>query len=198
MRAAVADLGIGNLRSIVRALEHHGVDADVVAPKALLDAELIVLPGVGGFGPAANRLAPVRDELRGRLRDGTPCIGICLGLQLLFEASDEDEGQGLGYLDGRVERFSGDVKVPHMGWSPVEIADPDLADGLERPYMYFAHSFHPLADEAITVATCDYGGTFAAAVRQDRTVGFQFHPEKSGDDGLRLLGNALDVLEVER
>lgn len=200
-RAAVADLGIGNLRSIVRALDRLGVPADVVPPADLLDAELAVLPGVGGFGPAARNLAPVRDDLRAALEDGLPCIGICLGLQALFEESEEADGEGLGFFAGRVERFPPGPKVPHMGWSPVRIEDPELADGLpEQPYFYFAHSYHPVpaGAEDVTVATCEYGRPFAAAVRRAHTVGFQFHPEKSGDAGLTLLGNALDALGVER
>lgn len=200
MTAGIADLGVGNLRSIRRALEHVGVDAEVVPPGSLLDADLMVLPGVGAFGAAAEAIAPIRDDLADALEAGRPCIGICLGLQLLFEESQESPGDGLGVFAGDVRRFPAGRKVPHMGWSPVTVDDETLADGLDdAPYMYFAHSYHPVPqDDEVVAATCEYGGTFAAAVRRERTIGFQFHPEKSGDAGLALLANALDALGVDR
>lgn len=200
MTAAIADLGVGNLRSIRRALEQVGVAAEVVPPKDLLDAELMVLPGVGAFGAAADALAPIRDDLADALAAGRPCIGICLGLQLLFEGSQESAGDGLGVFAGEVRRFPAGRKVPHMGWSPVAVSDGTLADGLDRdPYMYFAHSYHPVPEtDEVVAATCEYGVTFAAAVRKDRTIGFQFHPEKSGDAGLAMLANAIDALGVDR
>lgn len=191
MTARIADLGIGNLRSIRRALEHVGVDARIVEPEALLDGELVVLPGVGAFDAAIDALDPVLGELRDALLDGQPCIGICLGLQVLFERSQEGDRPGLGVFEGVVERFPTGLKVPHMGWSPVAFDDGD------EDYMYFAHSYHPVpADDGDVVATCDYGGRFAAAVAKQRTVGFQFHPEKSGDAGLALLEATVDDLGV--
>lgn len=200
MTAGIADLGVGNLRSIRRALEQVGVEAEVVPPEALLDTDPMVLPGVGAFGAAAKALAPIRDDLADALRSGRPCIGICLGLQLLFESSQESAGDGLGVFAGDVHRFPAGRKVPHMGWSPVTVDDPALSAGLDdAPYMYFAHSYHPVPDdEHVVAATCEYGVSFAAAVRKEQTIGFQFHPEKSGDAGLALLANALDALGVDR
>lgn len=200
MTAAIADLGVGNLRSIRRALEHVGVAAEVAPPEALPDADLVILPGVGAFGAAAEALAPVRGALADALEDGRPCIGICLGLQVLFEASQESDGEGLGRFAGEVRRFPAGRKVPHMGWSPVTVTDGPLAEGLDgAPYMYFAHSYHPVPEgDDVVAATCEYGVEFAAAVRKGRTVGFQFHPEKSGDAGLAILANAVDALGVDR
>jgi imidazole glycerol-phosphate synthase subunit HisH len=183
VKATLFDTGAGNLHSLRRALAVAGVDS-VVEPDArkLPGSSLVVLPGVGAFGPAAARLAPGRAALRRALLDGQPCLGICLGMQLLFERSEEDEGEGLGVIDGEVTRLVA-RRVPHMGWTPV--------DGVGD--MYFAHSFacRPRHAEVVTAWARHEGAAVAAIVQKARTIGVQFHPEKSSTRGLELLRNLI-------
>lgn len=181
MKATIYDYGAGNLHSLARAMVFLGhpveVSADPTQP-----ADLLLLPGVGAFGLAASRLAPWRAALRGRIDEGQAVLGICLGMQLLFEGSAEDdsaEDRGIGVFAGRVERLRG-RRVPHIGWSRL------LPTGQA---MYFAHSYvcHPL-DAAIVRATARHEDEeFPAMVRRARVGGVQFHPEKSSRDGLDLL-----------
>jgi glutamine amidotransferase len=179
VKARLFDTGAGNLHSLMRALAFVGVECTVEAdPARLSGARLVVLPGVGAFGAAAERLAPGRQRLRDALADGQPCLGICLGMQLLFERSEEGLGEGLGLLAGDVVRLR-TGRVPHMGWAPV--------DGLGD--MYFAHSFvcRP-ASEGVVTAWARHGGrAVPAIVKVRRTIGVQFHPEKSSTGGLELL-----------
>lgn len=183
MKALVFDYGAGNLFSLLRALEVLGVDAAVEADPvrcAESDAPL-VLPGVGAFGLAASRLAPARAALSRQLRDGRPCVGICLGMQLLFDASEEGAGDGLSVIDGRVTRLRS-TRCPHIGWTRVDGGD-----------FYFAHGFacRP-RDAGVVEASASFDGdTFPAIVRRGRTVGVQFHPEKSSRRGVELLGRLL-------
>lgn len=179
MKATLFDTGAGNLHSLMRALAFVGVDCVVEADATkLAGAPLVVLPGVGAFGTAAARLAPGRDALRAALLDGQPCIGICLGMQLLFDRSEEGEGAGLGVIAGEVTRLRA-RRVPHMGWTPV--------DGVGE--MYFAHSFacRPASPDAVTARARHEEATVAAIVKTKRTIGVQFHPEKSSAGGLALL-----------
>ncbi len=179
MKAVIFDTGAGNLHSLQRALEFVGVVCTIeVDPRRLAGAPLVVLPGVGAFGVAATRLAPGREALRAALLDGQPCLGICLGMQLLFERSDEGDGAGLGVFQGAVKRLEG-RRVPHMGWTPV--------DGVGD--MYFAHSFacRPQSPGVVTAWALHEGARVAAIVKTKRTIGVQFHPEKSSTAGLALL-----------
>ena len=202
---AVLDYGVGNLRSAQKALERVGADARLVTrPAGVRGAAGVVLPGVGAFGRSSQALEET--GLAGAARDaigaGTPFLGICVGLQLLYEGSEESPGiPGLAVLPGTVRRLSSAQKVPQMQWNVLDVldrrerGDPDdrgrvrLLDGVaERPWVYFVHSYAPqVGDE--TVATCEYGGRVAAAVEAGRVWGTQFHPEKSGDVGLGILGN---------
>jgi imidazole glycerol-phosphate synthase subunit HisH len=180
MKATLFDCGAGNLHSLVRALAAVGVDAKVeVDPLACARAEgLLVLPGVGAFGLAAERMAAGRQALRQQLEQGRPCLGICLGMQLLFDRSEEGTGEGLGFIAGPVTRLR-TRRVPHIGWTAV--------DGLEE--MYFAHSFacRP-TDASVVTAWAQHGDDrVAAMVKKQRAVGVQFHPEKSSTAGLTLL-----------
>ncbi len=191
MRALIFDYGAGNLHSLGKALEHAGCEPGVEdEPAKLLAGDAIVLPGVGAFGSAARRLAPALPELRRALEDGFPCLGVCLGMQLLFESSEEGDGEGLGVLPGTVRRLEG-PRVPHMGWNTVDLDDPEdpLFAGFDPPVAYFANSF--AADpscERDVIARADYPGRpLVAAVRRRRTLGLQFHPEKSGSAGLALI-----------
>ena len=186
---AILDYGSGNLHSLGKALRAGGAAARVVPdPDEAAAARALVLPGVGAFGAAAWRLRPALAGLRRALADGLPCLGICLGMQLLFETSEEGAGEGLGVLGGRVRRLRA-PRLPHMGWNDVEPVGDDPVTGGEPLIAYYAHGFaaEP-AEPRDVVAWTSYGADrFPAAVRRDRVWGVQFHPEKSGDAGLRLL-----------
>lgn len=196
----VVDHGAGNLVSISQGLEAVGADVRIVeSPADLVGLKGIVLPGVGhtGAAMAGLREASLVEAMR---EPEVPLLGICVGLQLLFDASDEDGGECLGMIEGRVTRLVDAPTLPHMGWNPTAL-DPDepLFDGLESgtPF-YYVHSFAPApADESVVVARATHGRSFVAAVRLGDVVGTQFHPERSGTDGLRVLGNFLRVVTGE-
>lgn len=198
VQLTVLDYGAGNLHSLVKALERGWARVRVESdPDALLAADGMVLPGVGAFGAAATCLAPALPRLRAALEGGYPCLGVCLGMQLLFEGSQEGPGSGLGVLPGRVRRLEA-RRVPHMGWNTVDVhrRDPLLEGG---PLVaYFANSFVADPEEPGDVlATAEYSGReLPAAVRRHRTWGVQFHPEKSGRRGLEVLAGF--VAEVGR
>jgi glutamine amidotransferase len=204
IRIALVDYGAGNLRSAARALEAAGGQPVVITDSAgLRGAEAIVVPGVGAFAQAMARLAAARlvEPLQEAARDGVPLIGICLGMQMLYEHSDEGgPTPGLGLLGGTVRRLPPEVKVPHMGWNALEPRTPTpLLDGLPpRPYVYFVHSYVAVPrDEATVVAETAYGLRFPAIVRHGNVWGLQFHPEKSSATGLRMLRNLLALLRAQ-
>lgn len=197
MTIAVVDVCSGNLRSVEKALAHVG-GAPVVTrdPDVIRRADRVVVPGQGAFGEFVRGLEArgLEPALREALASGKPFLGICLGLQVLFESSEEQGPvAGLGLLRGHVRRFRPTdhaLKVPHMGWNQVRRrrAEPLLAGLPDEIFVYFVHSFHVVpADPAITVLECDYGGPFCAAIRQDNLFACQFHPEKSQQVGLRIL-----------
>ncbi len=194
-RVTLFDYGAGNLHSLAKALECAGarvrVEADPAA--AARDAGALVLPGVGAFAAAAERLAPGRDAMRDALAAGVPALGICLGMQLLFEASDEGPGAGLGLVPGRVTRIRA-RRVPQIGWNAVEPADPARPDPLlgVLDTAYYANSFvcrpaGPEAERAVTAWSEHEGDRFPALVRVANVVGVQFHPEKSSAPGLAMV-----------
>jgi len=192
-RASVIDYGVGNLFSMSNALRKAGLGVEIVEePTGLRGSEAVVLPGVGAFGAAAANLEPFREALEEAVEGGTPLLGSCLGMQLLFECSEESPGDGLGLLPGEVKRFTGDVKTPHMGWNTVEpLRDSPLLEGVEPgSYFYFVHSYYPepSAPRDALASTC-YGCEFASIVERGTVYGTQFHPEKSGETGARLLAN---------
>lgn len=203
IEVALFDYGAGNLHSLAKALERGGARVRVETdPAAILDADATVLPGVGAFGPAAAALAPAAADIRRRLEDGYPCLGICLGMQLLFEESEEADGRGLGLFPGRVTRLRA-RRVPQMGWNEVvaEPGRPDSPAGRDpllpesgSLYAYYANSYVPRpAEPRDVIAWTTYeDDRFAAAVRRQRTCGLQFHPEKSSAPGLRLIGAFLE------
>ncbi len=195
-RIAVLNYGMGNLRSVAKALEHVGVEAEVTAePEAAHLADGIILPGVGAFPKAMEQ---IRDRgldklVEDRAGAGAPVLGICLGLQLLFSSSTELGGSaGLGLLEGEVtELGSGELKVPHIGWSPVEweqVSPLLLGIDPSTPF-YFVHSFAVRARPGEVIGTAAYGERFACAIQRDNLYGVQFHPEKSSSAGLALLAN---------
>jgi imidazole glycerol-phosphate synthase subunit HisH len=193
MKIAMIDYGTGNLHSLIKALESGGATVRVV-PDLPGDEQVdgIVLPGVGAFGSAAAHVAAGAGALKSALADGVPALGICLGMQVLFETSDEGIGSGLGALPGRVRRLRG-RRLPHMGWNDVAMVDDPLFAGLDSLIAYYANSYVVEPDDASDViAWTQYGDErFAAAVRKDRIWGVQFHPEKSGAPGLQLIRNFL-------
>jgi glutamine amidotransferase len=216
MRLAVFDYGAGNLHSLGKALKAPGVAVVVETdPHALLAADAIVLPGVGAFGAASARLASARAELAAALASGMPCLGICLGMQLLFDASDESPGSaGLGVIPGQVTRLRA-ARVPHMGWNTVTRSTPSVptpsvrdsrwlaseaSDAKRRSepvvVAYFAHSYvcRPRDASVVTAWTVEDADRFPSAVRWRNVVGVQFHPEKSSAPGVRLIRAFLEAL----
>ncbi len=199
---AIVDYGMGNLRSVQKAFEKIGATARIVPfPRDLEKARGIVLPGVGAFGQAMNNLRVIGWDvaLRASVTRGMPLLGICLGMQLLFESSEEmGQHEGLGILPGTVKRFRGKVKVPQMGWNQVHIRQPsvllrEVADG---SYAFFVHSYYCApSDKAMVLATTDYGIEFASVVGRGKVFGAQFHPEKSQSVGLKMLANFAEFIE---
>lgn len=195
---AIVDYGMGNLRSVQKALEHVGHEATITdSPALLAEAERVILPGVGAFADAMHELhqRQLVEPLRTAIASGKPFLGICLGLQLLFDVSYEDgEHQGLGIVPGEVVRFNAPpgVKVPHMGWNTLTIRRrPPLLEGIEEgSHVYFVHSYYVVPRDAAVVATeTDYAGKFTSMIWRDRLYATQFHPEKSQEVGLRILKN---------
>jgi glutamine amidotransferase len=191
---AVIDYGMGNLRSVQKGFEKVGFDAVVTSDiKTIESASRIVLPGVGAFTDCMNNLEGrglVEPVIRA-IEKGKPFLGICLGLQLLFEESEEfGNRKGLGLVKGKVKRFpKGELKVPHMGWNSIKkVKDtPLLADLADDSYLYFVHSYYVLPDEDVTATTTDYGMEFTSSIVKDNIFACQFHPEKSQADGLKIL-----------
>lgn len=195
---AVVDYGAGNVQSVRHALEYIGQRSILTKDEGEIErADAVILPGVGAFGDAMAQLehSGVRCALQRYLATGRPFLGICIGEQLLFDSSEETPGAaGLGWLPGMVRRIpaSGDRKVPHMGWNRVQLLRPDpLFQGLpEQPWMYFVHSFYvDAAQRSDVLAQVDYGPQMDVAVRRNNLWAVQFHPEKSGENGLMLLRN---------
>jgi glutamine amidotransferase len=205
VKIAVVDYGMGNLRSVAKALEHVAREAEVMVtadPEAIRTAERVVVPGQGALPDCMRQLASsgAREAVLAALRD-KPFLGICVGMQMLFERGEEGDTPGLGVLEGRVPRFPADrmraadgsrLKVPHMGWNEVQQSRPHalwrgIANGTRY---YFVHSYFPAPrDASLTAATCVYGVPFTCAVARDNIFAVQFHPEKSQAAGLQLLSN---------
>ncbi len=201
MKIALWDYGAGNLHSLGKALERAGSSVHVTARwDEALALDALVLPGVGAFGPAAASLPRDPEPLRRALEDGLPCLGICLGMQLLFDSSEESAGDGIGFVRGRVERLAGRV-VPQMGWNDVATVEDPLFEGATPLVAYYANSYVCVpADEGAVIACSEYEGRdYAAGVRRRNTWGVQFHPEKSSDAGRRIIRNFVDLArEVAR
>lgn len=192
MRATIFDYGAGNIHSLAKAVAAAGVDVVIEPdPVRAVATDALVLPGVGAFGAAAARLEPGRERMRNALGGGLPCLGVCLGMQLLFERSDESNGglPGLGLIAGHVDRL-GARRVPQIGWNTIEQASDPLLDRAPLAHVYYANSYvcRPRdADAVVRAWSVHEADRFPAVVRVGRTVGVQFHPEKSSVPGLRFL-----------
>ncbi len=200
----IIDYGSGNLKSIRNGFSHIGVEVNVSHDIYALDkADALVLPGVGAFGNAMMNLQPYKQVIIEHINDGKPFLGICLGLQVLFTKSQESEGvKGLNIFEGEVMRFDESLKqqgkkIPHMGWNNLQIKknECNILNGIGNEYMYFVHSYyvHP-EDDDIVAATVNYGVEVPAVVYQDHAYATQFHPEKSGELGLRILNNFVETI----
>ena len=195
MRVSIFDYGAGNLHSLAKAVERSGTEVrlETSPTAAVRDTDVLILPGVGAFGAAAARLEPGRDAMREALEAGLPCLGICLGMQLLFDHSEDGMGSGLGFLRGAVTRIAA-RRVPHIGWNAVEEAQDSLFEQAPLPIAYFANGYvcRPESEASVIAWTTHESDRFPAAVRHGRTVGVQFHPEKSSDAGVRFVHAFLD------
>lgn len=189
---AIVDLGVGNFANVEKALG----GTVTREPEEIRRADKLVLPGVGNFGPATEKLRPIRDCLLTKIDDGTPILGICLGMQLLFSRSSEDEGRGLGVIPGEVTDLPKEA-APHIGWNQVfPVDDPPLLKGIPRgSYFYFVHSYRVLPDHPeVVTGTTEYEveneiREFPSSIQDKNVYGVQFHPEKSSDNGLRIMQN---------
>ncbi|CAM4514975.1 glutamine amidotransferase [Paenibacillus endophyticus] len=199
---AIIDYGMGNLHSVSKAVERLGYEAVITDdPQTIAAAAGAILPGVGAFGDAMQNLRETKlDEVaKAYAASGKPMLGICLGMQLLFTASEEyGMHEGLNLLPGKVVRFAGDYKIPHMGWNKLSFLQEQspLFNGLTEGHVYFVHSFHAKVEQASDLlATTDYYQQVTAIVGRGNVFGMQFHPEKSGDLGMQLLGSFLALTE---
>ncbi|MFP4198758.1 MAG: imidazole glycerol phosphate synthase subunit HisH [Halanaerobium sp.] len=199
---AIIDYGAGNLKSIQKALEFIGEETVILTEAKTADPDKyagLVLPGVGAFPGAMKRLKKNNfvDFIKEFVETGKPFLGVCLGMQLLFEWGFEDQKTaGLGLLKGNITRMETEYKIPHMGWNQLEIVKDDpIFKGLpENPHFYFVHSYQLDQVTEDVLAAVGYGCTIPAVVRKDNVIGFQFHPEKSGDNGIKLLENFRELL----
>lgn len=193
MTIAIVDYGAGNLVSVKKALDYLGQECAITSDRAVVaKAKKIVLPGVGHFASTSElERSGLKKAIADGIDHGIPFLGICVGMQWMFERSQESpETSGLGVLQGECERFPASVKSPHVGWNQIEVSPSSrLFRGVpSSSFVYFTHSFRAPVTDA-TVACCEYGGVFSAAVERDFLFGVQFHPEKSGETGLKILSN---------
>jgi imidazole glycerol-phosphate synthase subunit HisH len=206
VKIAVVDYDMGNLHSACKGLENAGATPIVTdEPGVILGADAVLLPGVGAFDPAMRHLRDrhLEEPIHGAIASGKPFLGICLGLQILFEASEEGTEKGLGVIPGKVKRFKPevDITIPHMGWNQLALTQPHLPvwQGLESdPYLYFVHSFYVQPeDAAVNAALVTHGTqTVTAAIAKDNLVAVQFHPEKSSQAGLKILANFVEWVKT--
>jgi len=198
VRVTIFDYGAGNLHSLAKAIETAGVEVRIEEdPTLASDTDALVLPGVGAFGAASGRLASGREAMRKAIVGGLPTLGICLGMQLLFEGSEEGAGAGLGVIPGRVSRLEA-KRVPQIGWNALESPHDPLFDAAPLSIAYYANSFvcRPVDSSSVIAWSVHEGDRFPAAVRVGAAVGVQFHPEKSSTAGVRWLHAFLDEARV--
>ena len=198
LKIKMIDYGVGNLHSLHKALEISGADVEIVSDaKDILDAECIAFPGVGAFDRTMEKLIPYKDDILKKLESGTPCIGICIGTQLMMEGSDEGTSPGIGFIKGRVEKLKA-KRIPQMGWNTV-ISDDGMFEGIDDRFFYFTHSYYANASEkdCIKGITEYEGAEYPIYFRKKNFVGTQFHPEKSSTSGLRFLKNFVRFAEEQ-
>lgn len=198
---AIIDYGMGNLKSVEKAFNYLGCNTVVTgSPEKIRSAEKVVLPGVGAFAEAIKCIKEtgLDEVINETIQKGKPFLGICLGLQLMFDYSEENNGaEGLGILRGKIKKIDTGIKIPHMGWNRLDIKKESklFKDLPENPYVYFVHSFHLVADDNdIIAATTYYGREIEVAVEKENLFLTQFHPEKSGEIGLKMLKNFLELI----
>ena len=200
-KISIVDYGMGNLRSVEKAFESFGVFPEITSDyDKILNSDGIILPGVGAFPDAMECLEKLKldEALKKAAEKSVPIMGICLGMQLLFDESDEVRlTKGLGLIDGRVKKFEVDLKIPHMGWNSLNIVKecPVLKGVKQGSYVYFVHSYHAVLKEEELVAFAPYGVNAPAVVMKGNVFGLQFHPEKSGDVGIQMLKNFWELIK---
>ncbi len=200
---AIIDYNMGNLRSVENAFNKIGTETKIIKdPDALIHFDKVILPGVGAFGEAMAHLqsSGMQEAIKRFAKSGKPMLGVCLGMQLLFESSQEfGSHKGLGLIEGEVKafdtsKFQTPLKVPHMGWNDIIVKESPLFHGLPKSfYLYFVHSFHIVCDEKFIIGTTHYGYDFPSAVQKENIYGFQPHPEKSHENGLKILQNFTEL-----
>lgn len=196
MEIGILDYGVGNLYSLSCALKKLNAEPRIVTSLEKKKFDGIVLPGVGAFDAVTNSLGDNRELIIDAVDNGTPVFGICLGMQLMFESSEEGPGRGLSIFKGSVRQLSSKLKLPHMGWNALDIrGKPEMLVGVNNgSWVYFLHSFYPdPMDKSIIAATTNYGLDFASAISKKNVIGAQFHPEKSGYTGSTILKNFLRI-----
>jgi len=193
----IIDYNMGNLASVVNAFKKINANAKVIKnPEELKNFDKIILPGVGAFGDAMTHLneSGMKEAILDFAKSGKYMLGICLGMQLLFEKSQEfGEAKGLSLIEGEVDYFKTNLKVPHMGWNKMFNKDNKIFEGLENPYLYFVHSLHAVCDDKYVIGYSEYDYKFVSAVNKENVYGFQPHPEKSHNDGLKILENFVNL-----
>ncbi len=189
----IIDYKSGNLKSISNGFKKIGVDYQITDDKEIIaDSDYLVLPGVGAFGSAMENLKPFEDVINEHVADDRPFLGICLGQQVLMGSSEESPGiEGLNLFRGHVEKLPEGVKIPHMGWNKLKVTnDSKILEGIDGEYFYFVHSYHVIPDDdEIIAGVCEYGGDVVASLSDNNLFSTQFHPEKSGVAGLKILKN---------
>lgn len=189
----IIDYKSGNLKSISNGFRKIGADYQITDDKEIIaDSDYLVLPGVGAFGSAMENLKPFEDVINEHVNDNKPFLGICLGQQVLMGSSEESpEIKGLNLFKGHVELLSGNVKIPHMGWNQLKVVnDSPILEGIDNEFFYFVHSYHVVPDDdEIIAGVCDYGGEIVVSLSQNNLFSTQFHPEKSGKTGLKIIKN---------
>jgi imidazole glycerol-phosphate synthase subunit HisH len=192
MHVSIFNYGVGNLYSLQTALKREGAKPQITSDiRKIKVADALLLPGVGSFSEAASKLP--RDDIHDLASAGKPILGVCLGLQLFFDGSDEGPGRGLGILSGQVRRLPSTVKVPHIGWNVLKVRNrSEIVEGVpDQSWVYYVHSYYPVTQNDCTVATTDYGLEYSCLVAKNNVIGTQFHPEKSGPSGRTILQNFL-------